>query len=533
MFMTSKHITKKELTDELIYIRQQLADLGVEEAERKRLEKILQASEVRYRRLFETAQDGILIIDADTGDIVDVNPFLVDLLGYSHKEFIGKKLWEIGAFKDIEESRAAFKELQNKEYIRYENLPLETKEGRQIDVEFVSNAYRVNHSNVIQCNIRDITERKMAEEALKESEERYRNLFRENLSVMLLIDPQSGDIVDANPAACSFYGYNRKELTSMKITDINILDHETIFQKLQQAKLKQCGFFDFRHRLANGETRIVDVYSGPLILDGNTILHSIIHDVTDRKQMEEALKERTLQLELANQELESFSYSVSHDLRAPLRAIDGYTRMIINKYGDQFNEDALAKFGVIRNSAHMMAQLIDDLLTLSRLSRKDMFMSKIDMETLIRDAWKELHADNMDRNINLKVNSMPSGYGDRALIKQVYLNLLSNAIKFTKNQNPALIEVSGHIDGNKDVYYVKDNGAGFDMQYYNKLFGAFQRLHSGEDFEGTGIGLATVQRIINRHEGLVWAEGKVGEGATFYFSLPHHTHTQDESANKP
>ena len=531
--MTSKRKTRKDLTDELANIRQQLADLGMEEAERKLVEEILQASEVRYRRLFETAQDGILIIDADTGNIVDVNPFLMDLLGYSYKEFIGKKLWEIGAVKDIEESRAAFRELQNKEYIRYEHLPLETKGGRQIDVEFVSNAYRVNHTKVIQCNIRDITERKMAEEALKESEERYRNLFRENLSVMLLIDPQSGDIVDANPAACSFYGYNRKKLTSMKITDVNILNNETVFQKLQQAKLKQCGFFDFRHRLANGETRIVDVYSGPLILDGKTILHSIIHDVTDRTHMEEALKQRTSQLELANQELESFSYSVSHDLRAPLRAIDGYTRMIINKYGDQFNEDALAKFGVIRNSAHMMAKLIDDLLTFSRLSRKDTFMSKIDMETLIRDAWKELQADNMDRNINLTVNSMPSGYGDRALIKQVYLNLLSNAIKFTKNQNPALIEVGGHIDGNKDVYYVKDNGVGFDMQYYDKLFGAFQRLHSPEDFEGTGIGLATVQRIINRHEGLVWAEGKVGEGATFYFSLPHQTHTQDESANKP
>ena len=533
MFMTSKRKTKKDLTDELANIRQRLAELGIEETERKRVEEILEASEVRYRRLFETAQDGILIIDADTGDIVDVNPFLVDLLGYSREQFVGKKLWEIGAFKDIEESKAAFKELQNKEYIRYENLPLETKEGRQIDVGFVSNAYRVNHTKVIQCNIRDITKRKLAEEALKESEERYGNLFKENRSVMLLIDPQSGDIVDANPAACSFYGYNRKELTRMKITDINTLDHETVFQKLQQAKLKQSEFFDFRHRLANGETRSVDVYSGPVILNGKTLLHSIIHDVTDRKQMEEALKERTSQLELANQELESFSYSVSHDLRAPLRAIDGYARMIINKYGDQFNEDALAKFDVIRNSAHMMAQLIDDLLTFSRLSRKDTSMSKIDMETLIRVAWKELQADNMDRNINLKVNSMPAGYGDRALIRQVYLNLLSNATKFTKNQDPAVIEVGGHIDGNKDVYYVKDNGAGFDMQYYDKLFGVFQRLHSSDDFEGTGIGLATVQRIINRHEGLVWAKGKVGEGATFYFSLPHHTHTQDESASKP
>jgi PAS domain S-box-containing protein len=402
--MSSKLKTKKDLTDELIDIRKRLAELGVAEVERKQIEEVLRASEVRYRRLFETSKDGILIIDADTGDIVDVNPFLAELLGYSNEEFIGKKLWEIGAFKDIEESKAAFKELQNKEYIRYDNLPLETKEKRKINVEFISNVYRVNHSKVIQCNIRDITERTL---------------------------------------------------------------------------------------------------------------------------IENALKERTIQLEITNKELESFSYSVSHDLRAPLRAIDGYTRLIIKKYGDQFNEDALTKFDIIRSSVHMMGQLIDDLLTFSRLSRKDTFMSKIDMEALIRNLWEALQAINPDRNINLKVNSMPSGYGDRALIKQVYVNLLSNAIKFTKNQNPALIELGGHIDGNNDVYYVKDNGVGFDMKYYDKLFGVFQRLHSPEDFEGTGIGLATVQRIIYRHEGLVWAEGKVGEGATFYFSLPSsHLHTR-------
>ncbi|HVO66261.1 MAG TPA: PAS domain-containing protein [Syntrophales bacterium] len=253
----------------------------------------------------------------------------------------------------------------------------------------------------------------------------------------------------------------------------------------------------------------------------------IVMDITERKKIEEILRKHLLELEAANKELDSFSYSVSHDLRAPLRAIDGYTRLIINKYGDQFNEDVLTKFNVIRNSVHMMAQLIDDLLAFSQLGRKDMSMSKIDMETLVRDVWEALQAINPSRNINLTVNGMPPSYGDKSLIKQVYVNLLSNAIKFTKNQNPALIEVGGHIDGDKDVYYVKDNGVGFDMKYYDKLFGVFQRLHSPEDFEGTGIGLAIVQRIIYRHEGLVWAEGKVDEGATFYFSLPSsHSHTR-------
>jgi len=232
------------------------------------------------------------------------------------------------------------------------------------------------------------------------------------------------------------------------------------------------------------------------------------------------LKSRTKQLEEANKELESFSYSVSHDLRAPLRAIDGYARMILKKQGDKFDEETRRRFNEIRLNTQMMGKLVDDLLAFSRLGRKDMSMSKIDMEALIGDVWKELQAITPDRNINLTVNSMPSAYADRTLIKQVYSNLLANAVKFTKFRDSALIEVGGYVDGNDDVYYVKDNGVGFDMQYYDKLFGVFQRLHKPDDFEGTGIGLATVHRIINRHGGRVWAEGIEGEGATFYFSLP-------------
>jgi PAS domain S-box-containing protein len=244
-----------------------------------------------------------------------------------------------------------------------------------------------------------------------------------------------------------------------------------------------------------------------------------IRDITQRKQDEEELKIRTAQLEELNRELESFSYSVSHDLRAPLRAIDGYARLILKKQGDNFDEDTLNKFNVIRSSTHMMGQLIDDLLTFSRLSRKHISMSRLDMDALIRDAWKELEVINPDRSMRLTVKNIPAGCGDRALIKQVCINLLSNAVKFTKYRDAAHIEAGGSTDGDENVYFVKDNGVGFDMAYYDKLFGVFQRLHSSEDFEGTGVGLATVQRIIHRHGGRVWAEGKVDEGACFYFSL--------------
>ena len=248
------------------------------------------------------------------------------------------------------------------------------------------------------------------------------------------------------------------------------------------------------------------------------------------EEEQQALEKSATKLEDMNKELESFSYSVSHDLRAPLRAIDGYARLILKKQGDKFDQDTLDKFNVIRSSTHLMGQLIDDLLTFSRLGRKEISLALLDMDFLMKDAWKEVHASDPERKIKYTVESMPTCYGDRALIKQVLINLLSNAAKFTKYKDAAEVVVGGYAEGNETVYYIKDNGVGFDMAYYDKLFGVFQRLHSTDQFEGTGVGLATVQRIIRRHGGRVWAKGKVGEGATFYFSLPSshtHTHTID------
>jgi two-component system, sensor histidine kinase len=240
----------------------------------------------------------------------------------------------------------------------------------------------------------------------------------------------------------------------------------------------------------------------------------------ERRDAEEELKRRADQLEEANKELESFSYSVSHDLRGPLRAIDGYSRMILKKQGDQFDDDTRSKFNVIRENARMMGQLIEDLLAFSRLGRGPLSTKKLDMTDLISDVWNELQVTNPDRRIHFKTVNVPAGTVDRSLIKQVFVNILSNAIKFTRDRNTALIEVGGYKKENEIVYYVRDNGVGFDMKYHDKLFGVFQRLHSADDYEGTGIGLALVQRIIHRHGGRVWAEGKVGKGATFYFTLP-------------
>ncbi|HVO68213.1 MAG TPA: ATP-binding protein [Syntrophales bacterium] len=281
---------------------------------------------------------------------------------------------------------------------------------------------------------------------------------------------------------------------------------------------------DFEYSIVfdDGTIRHVMAYGAPLFDDYGQprgAIHTLV-DITERKQSEEALKHYSAQLEEANKELESFSYSVSHDLRAPLRAIDGYARLILKKQGDKFDEDTLRRFKDIRLNAQMMGKLIDDLLTFSRLSRKDISRSELNMVDLIREEWKTLININPDRNMSLIVNSTPLGYGDVTLIKQVYHNLLSNAVKFTRPRDYAQIEVGGYNDGNENVFYVKDNGVGFDMKFYDKLFSVFQRLHNDPDYEGTGVGLATVQRIVHKQGGRVWAEGKEGEGATFYFSLP-------------
>jgi two-component system sensor kinase len=194
--------------------------------------------------------------------------------------------------------------------------------------------------------------------------------------------------------------------------------------------------------------------------------------------------------------------------------------MILRKHGDSFDADTMRKFNDIRSNAQMMGQLIDDLLAFSRLGKKHMSMAHLNMDTIVTDVWRELQTINSERNMNLIIHEMPSSYGDRILIKQVFFNLLSNAVKFTKYRDQALIKSGGYSEGNENVYYIRDNGAGFDMAYYGKLFGVFQRLHSADEFEGTGVGLANVLRIIHRHGGRVWAEGKIDEGATFFFSLP-------------
>ncbi len=237
-------------------------------------------------------------------------------------------------------------------------------------------------------------------------------------------------------------------------------------------------------------------------------------------ELEQRVTVRTAQLEAANKELESFSYSVSHDLRAPLRAVDGFSRILIEAYQDKLDDEGRRLLNVVRDNTKKMGQLIDDILAFSRTGRQEIMPIEVDMEELVREVLEELKPATAGREVRVAINTLPTAIADRAMMRRVMVNLLSNAFKFTLTRAVALIEVGARTEGTETIYYVKDNGVGFNMQYVDKLFGVFQRLHGVNEFEGTGIGLAIVERIITRQGGRVWAEGKPDEGATFYFALP-------------
>lgn len=250
-----------------------------------------------------------------------------------------------------------------------------------------------------------------------------------------------------------------------------------------------------------------------------TCLWLLTRQIRERRQAETSLAERARQLELANSELEGFSYSISHDLRSPLRAIDGFSQLLQKRYQGTLDEEGMRLLGVVRDNSRRMGALIEDLLAFSRLGRKPLECDRTDMQSLVRECLDELLPDAHPKP-EMTVGTLPACWGDRALLKQVWLNLIGNAVKYSSHSPAPRIQIDAALDGDHCVYTVRDNGVGFDMAYSDKLFGVFERLHSAKEFEGTGIGLANVKRIVSRHGGRVWADGKIDQGATFYFALP-------------
>jgi len=360
-----------------------------------------------------------------------------------------------------------------------------------------------------------IAKNKIADE-LSKTTDLFLNLFNYNPASIAIKSIEDDKIINVNYSFLELYGIiSKDDVIGKTLQELNIhINHE---HELEIAKLieENNTLKDYEANVftPRGESKWISASALILEVDGIPCLFSVSIDITHRKKAEDELL-------IVNKELEAFTYSVSHDLRAPLRAINGYAKIIQEDYASTLQEDGMASLNAIMKNSRKMGELIDDLLAFSRLGRKVVELTEINMLSLVTAVKEEeLKAKTSTNEIECTILDILPALGQPALIRQVWVNLISNAVKYSNHKPKIIIEIGSKLIDNRVVYYVKDNGAGFDMQYYDKLFGVFQRLHSQEEFEGTGIGLAIVKKIINRHNGSVWAESKVNEGACFFFSL--------------
>ena len=360
---------------------------------------------------------------------------------------------------------------------------------------------------------------------LRESREQFRAVAETASDAIISADGQ-GNIFHFNQAAEHIFGYSAKEALGRPLT------------LLMPERFQAQHLAGFQRFLATRQTRIIGKTlelvarnkagkEFPIeisIADWETpegnFFTAILRDITTRKDADDVLKRRTAELEAANKELEAFSYSVSHDLRAPLRHIDGFSELLVDECGTTLNDSGRRYIGVISDSVKQMGRLIDDLLAFSKMGRVEMQEAQVGMDDLVKEVVRELAGETNGRKIEWEIHSLPDARGDRSMLKQVWVNLLSNSVKYTRPRELAKIKIGCSTRNGELEFRVEDNGAGFDMKYVEKLFGVFQRLHRAEDFEGTGVGLANVRRIVTRHGGRTWAQSKIDEGSIFYFTLP-------------
>lgn len=368
---------------------------------------------------------------------------------------------------------------------------------------------------------------RITEIQLKESEERFRKVFQLSPSGVCLFNAENFQIIDINKTYLKMLGYQYRELIGRSAIEIGYMtydDHQIIKDTfIKDGSLRN---YEFTFTTKTGEKGTAIFSLEPIVINGKPCMISVVYDISSRLEAEEQKNKLLLDLEKANAELESFTYSVSHDLRAPLRTISGYTFLLEKNLGKIIQEEGKDLMVMIKKETLRMGQLIDDLLSFARLGKGEIKKVPVDINALVNSVildFSEIdrnHKKIEDESKKIIVHDLLPGFGDAALLRQVFINLISNAIKFSRKNNLPIIEIGSYSKEKENVYYVKDNGVGFDMQYYDKLFKVFQRLHGQEEFEGTGIGLAIIDKIVSKHGGKVWAESKVNEGAAFYFSLP-------------
>jgi PAS domain S-box-containing protein len=511
--------------------------------ERKHGEEALKEAQALYHSLVEQIPAGIFRKDA-AGRYVFVNSWFCRLSATKPADYLGKTSWEF--LRELAEHGSTTLDVEKSIDLaasgdRHHATIMQTGAGIEFDEERILADGRKQYLHVVkvpvfnsdgkivgtQGMLIDITGRKQAEEARQTSEARYHTLFECAPDGIVIVDAK-GYYLDVNASICRMLGYTRDEFIGLNATDIVApAEIPHIGQALDVIKTNADYQREWQFRRKDGSVFAVDTIATAMP-DGNLL--AMIRDITERKvaaekihqlnvELEHRVVERTAQLEAANKELEAFSYSVSHDLRAPLRAVNGFAGIVLEEFSSLLPEEGRDYLERIRNGGQRMGVLIDDLLAFSRLSRQLVNRQSVNTVKLVQNVIDELKPQLNGRRIEIKVGELPACHGDPALLKQVWVNLISNAVKYTRGHEPAIVEIGCALENNENVYFVRDNGAGFDMQYANKLFGVFQRLHRSDEFEGTGVGLAIVQRIIHRHGGRVWAEAAVNRGATFYFTL--------------
>jgi PAS domain S-box-containing protein len=490
--------------------------------------------DLSFGGVFESVRDAVFVAEANTGRVVLWNAPATEVFGYSPSEALDLR---IGALvPELLEGRypAGLDLYRDTDYSGSMdskaplNLPAVRKDGGEIIIEMSLSPIgplggTAAGGRFVLAIVRDVTERTRKEEALREAEGRFRSAF-ENAPIGVAIVDLEGRFVQVNRSLCEILGYPEKELLATTFLMITYPDDVDVsLAHVRRVIEGEIDSYSLEKRYVGADGSPVWVsLSVSLVRDAeDNPLYFVdqIQDITRRKLAEEQLAHRAEELALANSELEQFAYSVSHDLRTPLRSIDGFAQLLLEEYADQLDEEGREYLRRVRANSQRMGLLIDDLLSLSRVTHSEMLRTTVDLSALAESVVDELRQGDPDRQVQVEIASGMVVTGDAGLLRAALENLLGNAWKFTSKEPHARIQFGSTSYDGAPAYFVRDNGTGFDMAYADKLFGAFQRLHAAHEFEGTGVGLATVQRVIHRHGGRVWAEGEVGRGATFYFTL--------------
>ncbi len=502
--------------------------------ERKRAEEI----RTRLAAIVESSNDAIIGKDLN-GIITSWNKGAEKIYGYSAAEIIGKPITVLAPPERHAEIEGFLEKIRRGEtVVNYESDRIR-KDGTRIYVALTLSPIRDAAGKIsgISTIARDITERKNAEFVLRQSEDALKEAQRLAHVGSWHMDLATNQVVWSE-VLYKMYGFDPSQPPPLYTESMKLFTPES-WERLSSAiaRATETGLpYELELELVPKAGGLGWMLArGELVRDERGVpvrVRGVVMDITERKraekeinalnrELEQRVIARTAELEAANKELEAFSFSVSHDLRTPLRAIDGFSQILLEDYESKLDAEGCRLLHVVRDNTRKMGALIDDILKFSRAGRVELSCVEIDMAALVREVYAELQLVAGTDTLQLDIGAIPPAQCDRVMMRQVFTNLLSNAIKFSHTREKPEIRVGSFIEGGETVYFVRDNGVGFDMKYVDKLFGVFQRLHGVDEFEGTGIGLAIVKRIVVRHGGRVWAEGKVNEGATVYFSIPH------------